>query len=99
MLNFSDHYADMENGLRTLLSAVAGQFSASDIAEVEEFIEAREYGLALQTLAAILLETSTHLDGQVIDKIQELAGAMDIHNDDAINGVVAASHRQFRVAL
>lgn len=99
MLNFSDHYADMESGLRALLYAVAGVFSASDIAEVEEFIDAREYGLALQTLAAILLENSTHLDGPAVENVQELAGAMGLYNDEAINGLVAAYHRQFRVAM
>lgn len=99
MLNFSDHYADMESGLRALLSAVVSLFSASDITEVEEFIDAREYGLALQTLAAILLENSTHLDGQVVEKVQELAGAMGLYNDEAINGLVAAYQRQLRVAM
>ena len=99
MLNFSDHYAEMESGLRALLSAGAGLFSASDVAEVEEFIDAREYGLALQTLAAILLENSTHLDEEVIEKVQELAGAMGLYNDEAINGLVAAYQRQFRVAM
>ena len=99
MLDFSDHYADMENRLRALLSAVTGLFSAADIAEVEEFIDAREYGLALQTLAAILHENSTHFDGQVVEKIQGLAGAMSLYNDEAINGVVAVYQRQFRVAM
>ena len=99
MLDFSDHYADMEGGLRALLSAVTGTFSASDIAEVEEFIDAREYGLALQTLAAILLENSTHFDGPVVEKVQGLAGAMGLYNDEAINGLVAAYQRQFRVVM
>ena len=99
MLNFTDHYADLEGGLRALLSAVSGPFSTSDIAEIEEFIDAREYGLALQTLAAILLENSARLDGQVIEKIQKLAGVMSLHSDEAINGIVAEYQRQFRVAM
>ncbi len=99
MLNFSDHFADMERGLQALLVEAAHAFDPAETAEVEEFIDAREYGLALQTLAAILLENSTHLDGQVVEKVQQLAGAMGMHNDEAINGVVAAYQRQFRVAM
>ena len=99
MPDYSGHYAEMENGLRVLLSTVAGLLSADDTAEVGEFIDAREYGLALQTLAAILLENPARFDGQVIEQMQELAGAMGLGDDAAINSVVAEHRRRFRVAM
>jgi len=99
MLGFSDHYTNMEIGLRALLSKVVDEFNPSEVAEVDEFIEAREYGLALETLAAILIDESKEFDGSVVETIQELALAMNMEDSEAIKHIIAGHQQQRGMAM
>ncbi len=99
MLSLLDHYADMEAGLRALLFRLVDGFNPSEVAEVDEFIEAREYGLALETLAAVLVDESKEFDGSVVETIQELARAMNMEDSEIIKGIVAGHQQQRGMAM
>ncbi len=100
MLNYSDHFAEIERSLRGLVSEKKITFSASEILEVEEFIEAHEYGLAIETFAAILLDRADDLDGITVATVQNTARAMEIFNSGAVNGLVDRYERQhFRMVM
>lgn len=65
-----------EELLRRLLSLLLGVFADSEKDEVQDFMGAGEYGLALETLVDIVLEENKHIPGASLVLICELADVM-----------------------
>ncbi|MDC8756612.1 MafI family immunity protein [Janthinobacterium sp. hw3] len=59
-----------------LLRMLEEIFSAAEIAEVREFLDAGEYGLALDTLVDIVVEEGKRVDDDVALRVRMLATAM-----------------------
>lgn len=72
-------YDSVESELRGILSSLAGTFSVSERSEVSEYIDVGEYGLALRTLADVVVEERKHLTIHVLRRIECIARAMGIH--------------------
>ncbi len=71
--------ADMvriESLLASLLAALKESFSEAEASEVSKFIDAREYGLALETVVDIFGEESKTPPPEVIAFVRDLAKAM-----------------------
>jgi len=68
----------VESLFSRLLSALSDVFSASEIAEVSEFVDVGEYGLALDTAVDIFVEEGKVPEDHVIVLVQSLAIAMEL---------------------
>lgn len=65
-------YKLIENLLVRLLSLLVCVFSDSEANEVQEFIDAGEYGLALDTLIDIIDEESKSISQEVVSLAKQL---------------------------
>lgn len=74
-------FAAIEQGLTELLAGLRGDFPADYAAEVSEFIEHAEYGLALETIVDILQEENISAGAPALKKILDLAERMKIQAD------------------
>ncbi len=80
MLDFADHYAQLNREIREILADVPCDFSSVEIEEIEEFLNAREFGLALETISAILMEFTSLPKNGVVDRIFTVADQMGVFN-------------------
>jgi len=71
-------FDEIESMLSQLLMAVAMEFSDSERTEVQRFIDVGEYGLALETAAAIYSEEEKTATAEVVDLIERLASEMSM---------------------
>lgn len=71
-------YQYTEALLLRLLSLLVGVFSNSEKGEVQNFIEAGEYGLALETLVDIVIEENKQISSEILMLVNELAGVMQL---------------------
>lgn len=70
----TEHYSNIEWQLVELLQKFAHRLSRKDFADVAEFLEAGEYGLALESIVA---GTKT-IDPMIVRQIDKLAESMQI---------------------
>lgn len=71
-------FAIVESLLGQLLRALRNVFSAPELAEVSEFIDVGEYGLALDTAVDIFIEEGRSATEDVIDLVEALAAEMQL---------------------
>ena len=71
-------YQNIEKLLTQLLQSVAENFSETEEREVQEFIDAGEYGIALETFAGIVEEEKKVISEHVIVLVRQAAAAMQI---------------------
>ncbi|NJM37553.1 MAG: MafI family immunity protein [Akkermansiaceae bacterium] len=70
-------YKQLETDLRELLGAMSC-FSPSEVEEVEQFLEAGEYGLAFETFCGIAKEENKPVSNVLRPKVRALAHQMEI---------------------
>lgn len=70
-------YKRLEADLNEFLGAMS-TFTPSEIAEVEQFLSAGEYGLAFETICGIANEESKPVPVEHRSKVRELAEQMEI---------------------
>ncbi len=71
-------YQSIEVLLLRLLSLLLELFTDSERMEVQEFIDAGEYGLALETLADIVVEENKLIPSESLSLVFELADVMQL---------------------
>lgn len=71
-------YKFIEKLLLRMLSLLVGVFSKSEADEVQEFIDAGEYGLALETLIDIIHEESKSIPQEVVELAKQTAVTMEL---------------------
>lgn len=71
-------FPEIERRLIAALDVLKGEFTAAERQEVLEFIDVGEYGVALETLAAIAVEEKKRLPKAVFDVIRDLAAQMGV---------------------
>lgn len=72
------NFDEIESLLSQLLMAAAPVLSDAERAEVQRFVDVGEYGLALETAAAIYSEEKKIATAEVVDLIERLAAAMSM---------------------
>jgi hypothetical protein len=73
-----DYYRGLEESLRALLAKLRVVLSAGETNEVEEFLNASEYGIALETLCWTLRTENKLVPADVVHSISELAEQMEL---------------------
>jgi predicted DNA binding protein len=71
-------FEEIERRLELILDGLDKELSAAERNEVVHFIEVGEYGVALETLSALLTEEQKKLPAAVFSQIKDLAEAMGI---------------------
>jgi len=77
-IDYTVHYAKMEDELRNLLQKVGYLLAKDDLADATDYLAEGEYGLALETIAEGLREPSGQINSSVVEYIAPLAKRMKI---------------------
>lgn len=72
-------YQSIENMLLRLLGLLFEVFTDSEKSEVQDFIDAGEYGLALETLVDIVIEENKRIPRESLALVCELADVMQLN--------------------
>jgi hypothetical protein len=81
----------MEAEFEGLLRSTHAILSANEASEVREFVEAREYSLALESFCGTLLDENKHVTPALYSRIQNLAEQLDGVDPSLIDSVKAAA--------
>lgn len=81
------NFDEIESLLSQLLMAAAPVLSDAERAEVQRFVDVGEYGLALETAAAIYSEEKKIATAEVLDLIERLASVMSMDPVPLLAGV------------
>lgn len=74
----ASHYAVLERDLKGLLTDLSEVISTDEHAEVVEFIDVGEYGVALETLCGVILDGGYVIPILVLRRIADLGARMHI---------------------
>jgi hypothetical protein len=74
------YYRGLEENLRALLAKLRTVLNPPETSEVEEFLDAGEYGIALETLCSALHTEDKPVSSEVVDGISKLAEQMELDN-------------------
>ena len=74
-------FVKVENMLLELLASVEQTFNREELRELQDFIDAGEYGLALETFSDIVVEENKKIARADLDLIEELAAIMAIDQE------------------
>lgn len=72
------HHEERQGRVRAVLIATETGLSTENVALVDELIDANEYGIALETLTALLAEANVPIDRAVYEDIRILAADMEL---------------------
>lgn len=75
------NYQGIEVSLLQLIKLLGGIFSQSEIQEVQDFVDAGEYGLALETLVDIVDEEDKKISNEIVASILQLADKMSMDRE------------------
>lgn len=81
MALYSTHYAELERSLRSLLGVVELSFAADQFAEVHDYLDHREYGLALETIASVVVDARIPIGPETVRQVDALALSMKMTGD------------------
>lgn len=87
-------YQRIEKLFSRLLALITPTFSEAEVTEVREFIDAGEYGLALETLADIVIDESKRISTEEAKLVYELADEMHLDRkqyEERLSGHLADS--------
>jgi hypothetical protein len=87
MPDYTAHYAETEKQLLELLQKVAGLLTAGDLADANEFLAAREYGLALETIAGGLVDRKQGIQREIVERVDAIARPMHLANTSFVKDV------------
>lgn len=74
------NYNLLKRELNQLLEFVSDSFTSSELNEVKEFLDAGEFGLALETLYFIIIEEDKCVSPSVRDSIEKLGELMNLES-------------------
>lgn len=98
MSDYARHCEHIETALNGLLKHGNLHLNSSELAEVSEFIGHNEYGLAVETLSAILVEHGRELSHAVLSTIEKTAVAMGMVDQPIIVHLLARTEHHSAAA-
>jgi hypothetical protein len=87
---WADHYAKIEELFAQLAPTVTPLMPESEVAFLDEYLDACEYGLALEALVESLIREGAAIPGKAHHKIAALSGLMPGIVDDQLNSIKVA---------
>jgi hypothetical protein len=98
MSDYSRLYAATEERMSGLLADVASFITRSDYEEVASFVHAREYGLALETLACVLVADDKPVGISLLHAMDEAAVSMRLRDEPFMRDLHSFYDRQHRIS-
>ncbi len=83
----------MEAEFEGLIHSSPGMLSSSEASELREFIDAREYSMALEALCGILLDENKHVTPDLYYRISSLGQRLDGVDPSIVERVKAIVRR------
>lgn len=77
----NNQYERIERLLTDLLNLVNDDFSTAELQEVQDFIDVNEYGIALQTFVAIVLDRNIKIPEHAVVLCEKLAEDMSFSEE------------------
>jgi len=77
----STHYAELDQAIRALLGVLERSFAADQLTEVHDFLDHREYGLALETIASFVVDDRIPIRPETVRQVDALAASMKMTGD------------------
>jgi hypothetical protein len=74
----SDHYQALERDLLKVLAEVGSEFEPAEIQGAQMYLDAGEYGLALETICAVLAQKRRPISAETYVSIEDLGARMDV---------------------
>jgi hypothetical protein len=84
MPDYAAHYAQTEQQLKELLGTMIHSLTGAELGEVSEFLTAREYALALETIARLLMDRHGPIQPEIVKRVDRLAGSMHLKDADFV---------------
>jgi hypothetical protein len=81
MAYYSAHYAELDQAIRALLGVLERSFAADQLAEVRDYLHHREYGLALETIASVVVDDRIPIRPETVRQVDALAASMKMTGD------------------
>jgi hypothetical protein len=67
----------MEAEFEELIHTSRGMLSSNELSELREFIQARQFALAIEALCGILVDENKHVTPELYSRIHSLVEALD----------------------
>lgn len=80
----AEFFRDLEHRFRSLLGECDAAWARAEIAEVQSYLDAGEYGLAFDTFASIAVEENKPVSGNALSMANDLAERMDMQGSEAL---------------
>jgi hypothetical protein len=77
----STHYTELDQAIRALLGILECSFAADQLTEVHDFLDHREYGLALETIASVVVDDRIPIRPETVRQVDALAASMKMTGD------------------
>lgn len=77
----SDHYQALERDLLGVLADVGSTLTPAESKEVQLYLDAGEYNLALETICAVLKRNQTSISASTYVSLEDLGTRMDAEPD------------------
>jgi hypothetical protein len=77
----STHYAELDQAIRALLGVLERSFAADQLTEVHDYLDHREYGLALATIASVVVDDRIPIRPETVRQVDALAFSMKMTGD------------------
>jgi hypothetical protein len=87
---WADHYATLEERFSRLVPLVTPLMSQSEVAFVDEYLEANEFGLALEIIVDNLIRESAAIPETAYQEIEALSRLMEGLVDDQLSNITIA---------
>lgn len=84
MALYSTHYAELDQAIRALLGVLERSFAPDQLTEVRDYLDHREYGLALETIASIVVDDRIPILPETVRQVDALAASMKMTGDRVI---------------
>jgi hypothetical protein len=91
-VSLEDYYDELEARLGGILHTLGSQLSPEQSREVGHFLDVGEYGLALQTLADLLIEERKKISMSTYDDVVGAAKRMGIEREIALDDLEGRVH-------
>ena len=84
-MSFAEHYKKLETEFATLESDFERIFTKTELDQIYEFVDANEFGLALETVIGIIREENKLISDRLAKQLCVLGKSMEMDVDDIMN--------------
>jgi len=85
------YFEGLEKRFDELLKKLEGTFSVEEVQEVREFIDNREFGIAVETVVDIAIEEGIELPQSLLDELRDIFLTMHVAPPERLQSIQTKS--------